>query len=200
MSDSLEFRTFAERLVDGEDQAARELLARYSTKLIRLASDRLNPRLRSKLDSEDVLQSVMRSFFRRVQTGGVELRNWQSLWGLLTLMTLRKCARQAIRFAAAHRDVQLERRVAHSDDSARFAWAIPSPDPGPEEAAMLADYVDHLLSILDEADRDVIERVLAGQSTTEIAAARKCSERTVQRTIFRVRRQWLRQARETQWD
>src|SRR5687768_8087141 len=81
------FIAFAERLRSGEDEAARELLDRYSAQLVALARRRLGARLALKVDADDVLQSVFRTFFRRLGVGHLVLRDWASLTGLLSLLT-----------------------------------------------------------------------------------------------------------------
>ena len=40
---------------------------------------------------EDVMASVFKSFFRRHAEAPFDLSSWDSLWSLLTLITLRKC-------------------------------------------------------------------------------------------------------------
>src|SRR6516164_1101831 len=61
---------FLARIQQGDDDAARELLARYEAE-VRLVVRRQLPRLlRSRFDSLDFLQSVWGSFFRRVRGGG----------------------------------------------------------------------------------------------------------------------------------
>src|ERR1700722_4305434 len=52
-------------LQGGDAEAAGALFHRFAQRLIALARQRLEPRLRSKVDPEDILQSVFKSFFRR---------------------------------------------------------------------------------------------------------------------------------------
>ncbi|HEX6984312.1 MAG TPA: sigma-70 family RNA polymerase sigma factor [Planctomycetaceae bacterium] len=181
------FRAFARRLVDGDDEAARELLARYAARLVALARRRIGPRLAAKADPEDVLQSVLRTFFRRLNAGEVELRGWGSLWGFLSLMTLRKCQHHEARYAAACRDVRAEVSLSLNDASGEpFAFLIPDREPTPDEVAAFADEVAALLAVLDERDRRVVELLLDGEPTEAVADRVGCSERTVQRTAARL--------------
>jgi DNA-directed RNA polymerase specialized sigma24 family protein len=48
-----------------DEQAARENFDRFARRLIGLARTRLDRRIRQKIDPEDVVQSVFRSFFTR---------------------------------------------------------------------------------------------------------------------------------------
>lgn len=188
MVHSLEFDDFARRLYAGDDEAARELLTRYASQLMHLAARRISPQLRSKVDSDDVVQSVMRSFLRRVAHREIDLRNWSSLGALLTIMTIRRCSRQAAWHRADRRRASLEQPLEL--DGKQLVELI-SREPSPEAVATLADTIRYLLEQLDEQDRDIVQLSLAGESTADIAARVGCSQRTVQRTLFRVRQLYL---------
>lgn len=87
--------TFPQLLVRvraGDEAAAAVLFRRFVDQLAAKAHRHLSPTLRRKVDAEDIIQSVYRTFFRRVRQGEFELDHWGSLWGLLTRITVRKCA------------------------------------------------------------------------------------------------------------
>jgi hypothetical protein len=105
------------RLRRGDDAAAAKVFQEFVARLIRLTRSRLEPWLRHKVDPEDVVQSVCRSFFARYQAGQFTVANWESLWGLLAVITLRKCANQAEHWQAARRDVGREKMPASNGDS-----------------------------------------------------------------------------------
>src|SRR5579884_352482 len=132
MESQSSFADLMARLRAGEDRAASQVFQRFVARLIVLARGRLSGRLRQKVDAEDVLQSVFHSFFARYADGQFVLHDWDSLWGLLTSITLRKCARHAEHFQAARRDVR--REAAPPAEGTWEAWAR---DPTPEEAAFL---------------------------------------------------------------
>src|SRR5215218_621879 len=78
-----EHRAFLDRIRAGDEDAARELLARYEPQ-VRLVVRRQLPRLlRSRFDSLDFLQSVWGSFFRRVRTGPAEFEDSRHLVAFL---------------------------------------------------------------------------------------------------------------------
>ena len=54
------------------------------------------------------MQSVFKSFFRRHAEGQFDLSGWDSLWALLTVITLRKSGHKAKEYLAACRDVRRE--------------------------------------------------------------------------------------------
>ena len=109
MNDEQSFEDVLDRLSKGDENAATEVFTRYTGRLIGLARSRLNARLRQKEDPEDVVQSVLRSFFTRHADGQFDLEGWDSLWSLLATITLRKCGRRIERFGTAGRDVSRAR-------------------------------------------------------------------------------------------
>jgi RNA polymerase sigma-70 factor (ECF subfamily) len=184
------FRSFAVRLTAGEDHAAADLVARYSARLVALARQGLSPALRAKCDPEDVLQSVFRTFFRRLGTGDVDLRDWESLAGLLALLTVRKCQHRVRHYRTAGRDVRLEVRLDGADGGPIH---VPDRDPVPDEIAAFTELAERLLQSLNLRDREVISRVIAGEGTAEIAQRLGRTRRAVQRAIARTRQRLLAQ-------
>src|SRR5689334_18863462 len=91
-----------------EDAPGRERFARFADQLIALAQRHIGAELRHKVDAEDIVQSTYKSFFFRYGDGNLEVVNWNSLWGLLTLITVRKCAERAAYHRAECRDAARE--------------------------------------------------------------------------------------------
>ena len=58
---------------------------RFSRRLIGLARVHLDERFQHKVDPEDVVQSVYKSFLIRYGDGALAAEGWEGLWGLLTL-------------------------------------------------------------------------------------------------------------------
>src|SRR3954451_22940801 len=79
------------RLHGGDESAADEIFHRYASRLIALARRRLDARLNRKVEPEDILQSVFRSFFVRQADGRLSPNDWEHLWALLAKLTVRKC-------------------------------------------------------------------------------------------------------------
>jgi RNA polymerase sigma-70 factor (ECF subfamily) len=181
------FATLMARLRAREDEAATRVFHRFAGRLLALARTRLGDALSAKLDPDDVLQSVFRSFFNRYHAGQFDLANWESLWGLLTVLTLRKCDRQVVHFTAARRDVRREVPL-EPDDEFHVRWASLSSEPTPEEAALLTDTLARLMHGLEAADREILTRHLQGYTHYEISGQVGRSARTVRRVIERVRK------------
>lgn len=176
MSDS--FAEFLVRLQKKEDTAAQELFGRFTHQLIALALRHLDAGLRHKVDPEDVVQSAYKSFFFRYGAGNLNVVNWNSLWGLLTLITVRKCAERAAYHRAECRDASREVSAPPGDEAA--PWLEPfGREPTPLEAAELSETVDQLLAGLDEEERPILELSLQGYTTREISERLGRAERTV---------------------
>src|SRR5262245_24850396 len=176
------FANVMDRLRAGDGDAAAEVFHRFANRLIALARSRLNHLLRAKVDPEDVMQSVYRSFFRRQAADGYEFAGWDGLWGMLTVITLRKCGHRADYFRAGRRDV---RREAHANGDAELP-AI-AGDPTPSHAARLAETVEQVMRGLEGRERDILALSLQGYDTTEISTQVGRTERTVQRVLKRIR-------------
>src|SRR5947207_13003656 len=117
------FAEFLTRLQSRDDAGSRELFQRFAHQLIALVRRRIGAGLRHKVDPEDVVQSVYKSFFIRYGDGNLEAVNWDSLWGLLTLITVRKCAERAAYHRAECRDAAREVSPPPGDEAA--PWRDP---------------------------------------------------------------------------
>jgi len=170
------FPHFMARLQRGEDAAARELFTRFSHQLVGLAMQNIHAGLRHKVDPEDVVQSAYKSFFVRYGAGKIDAVNWNSLWGLLTLITVRKCAERAAYHRAQRRDGG--REVPQAAEAS--PWLEPAGrEPTPHEAAILGETIEQLFAELDEDERPVLKLSLEGYSTREISEQLGRAERTV---------------------
>jgi RNA polymerase sigma-70 factor (ECF subfamily) len=193
MSDS--FAQFLDRLHNRDDAAAQELFVRFAHQLIALALRHIDAGLRHKVDPEDVVQSAYKSFFVRYGAGNLDVVNWNSLWGLLTLITVRKCAERAAYHHAECRDAA--REVSPPGDEAA-PWPEPfGREPTPLEAAVLSETVGQLLASLDEEVRPVLELSLQGYTTREVSERLGRAERTVRLLREGVRHRLKRMQRES---
>ena len=185
MDSSDSFVEFLDRLKQGDDDAAAEVFQLYANRLIGLARSRLDSRIRQKVDPEDVMLSAFNSFFRRQRNDAFDLNGWDSLWALLVGITVRKCGRQIATFRSAKRDVSRELRP--SSDSSPPTYEGAAAEPTPEEAAMLVEMLEGMLKDLSPRDRTIVAMRLEGYNILEIAEKVERTERTVNRTLRKVR-------------
>jgi RNA polymerase sigma-70 factor (ECF subfamily) len=188
MDDS--FPKWMARLQARDNDAAREVFLRFTRQLLALASRQFSARLRHKVDPEDIVQSAYKSFFQRCAAGTLQVDSWNGLWGLLTLITLRKCANRIEYHRAQCRDAGREVAGPAAEESG-VPWPEgPGREPTPLEAALLNETVEQLLASLDDDERPILELSLQGYTTAEISARLGRAERTVRRVRERVR-DWL---------
>lgn len=176
------------RLRAGDERAAAEVLERFGRRLIALARSRLDGRLRQKLDPEDVVQSVYKSFFLRQADGRLDPGDWDSLWTLLTVLTLRKCGRWAAHFQTARRQVSAEVAL----QPAAGGWEALADEPSPSEVLALTETVEELHRGLEGRDRDIVTLALQGYAASEISTQLNRPERTVYRVLSRVKQKLQR--------
>ena len=183
MSPKSSFQDLLSQLQAGDEVAAAKIYQRYARLLIGMARGHLDTLIRQKVDAEDVVQSVYRSFFHRFGLGEYELENWQSLWGLLISITLRKCGRQIEYFHAQKRDVRRENTYAINSKDSMVQWQAIAREPTSEEAAILTETMEQMLSLFEPRQRDIISLSLQGYTQQEISEQIGCSERTIQRLL-----------------
>jgi RNA polymerase sigma-70 factor (ECF subfamily) len=160
--------------------------------LITLASRRLAGVLRHKVDPEDLVQSVFKSFFAQQAATPFALQNWDNLWALLTTITLRKCGFRLRYFLTQRRSVRREAQLAWEGEDDQASWQALARDPTPLEAACLAETVEELLQGQDPKHRRIVELTLQGVSLPEIGTQVGLTERTVYRVLERVQSKLLR--------
>jgi RNA polymerase sigma factor (sigma-70 family) len=152
------------RWQEGDEEAARELFYRYSERLIALVRSRLSGKLAPRLDPEDVVQSVYRSFFSNARDNRCVLEQSGDLWRLLVTMAMHKLLDQAKRQHAGRRAVERE------EDWFGLNSEMLSREPSPEDAVAVLEEVELLMRGLDPVHRRIVEMRLQGFGTTEIAA------------------------------
>jgi RNA polymerase sigma-70 factor (ECF subfamily) len=192
MAPDSSFDDMMARLRAGQNDAATQVFNRFAGRLLALARKQLDPLVLQKVDPEDVVQSVFRSFFAHNASGRFgEFQSWDNLWGMLVVLTQWKCGRRMDYFHAACRDVgrEVPAELPARDQSSGDV-GVRDDEPTPSEAAMLTDTVERLMRCLDARQREVLTLSLQGYAPAEISERLGCTERTVYRVLERVK-QWL---------
>lgn len=177
-----------------QETAAAAIWQRYCERLLAIARQQLHPRLRQREDENDVLQDMFKSFCVRAREGQFKLTGRDSLWNLLVAMTVHKARHVFARHTRAKRNVGRE-QPAHIEKKGQTAGTfikdLQSLEPGPEDAAQLAEGLEQRLETLGDARLVQIALwKLEGDSNRDIAAKLNCVERTVERKLELIRRKW----------
>lgn len=167
----------------GDEGAAQQVFDTYVHRLLHLARKRLGRRLAGRVDPDDIVQSVFRTFFSRVKEGDFHVEGRDDLGKLLTRITLFKVLHQVERHTAGKRDCTLE-AVA---DTPRDLAELPNLEPSPETVVAFLDEFEHFLAALRPRDRQILEMRLEGYRTQEIAAKLGTSDRYVRRAVEHIR-------------
>jgi RNA polymerase sigma-70 factor (ECF subfamily) len=179
-----EEENLVELLRAGDERAASELFHTYAARLVSLARWRLSERLARRIDPEDVVQSVFRTFFSRVRDGRFALAEQDDLCKLLVSITVRKTLHQIAYHKAAKRDPRLE------EDGTRPGAGLArlcAEEPTPEAAVAFLDQLEHFLGRLRPQDRPILEMRLQGYRNEEIARELGTSDRHVRRVLGHIR-------------
>ncbi|MCI0681407.1 MAG: sigma-70 family RNA polymerase sigma factor [Gemmataceae bacterium] len=185
MAASSDAQRCVERWQAGDEKAATELYYRYLEQLVGVAQQRLSAKLSARLDAEDIVQSVFRSFFVRAQQGKFVFKDDDDIWKLLVQITIHKSLKQVAYHRRAKRDAGAEESAGAGDQDRIVSYL--SREPTPEEAAIFMDELEFFLRELRPADRRIIEMRLEGYDQVEIAKRLGISDRTIRRLMERIR-------------
>jgi RNA polymerase sigma-70 factor (ECF subfamily) len=166
MSEQPDFAEFVRRIRCGDSQAAQELVLRYESAIRLAVRTRLtDPALNRQVDSVDICQSVLASFFVRAAAGQYDLAEPAQLVALLVRMAQNKLAGHARFHRRRRRDVRLV--TAENGAAVRIADSGPAPD----QIAAARDLLAAVRAGLSPEECELADRRGAGQGWTEIAAA-----------------------------
>jgi RNA polymerase sigma factor (sigma-70 family) len=182
--DDAYFRILLQRVKEGSEEAAWELVNRYGGAIRRAVRRALHHRLRSGFDSIDFVQLVWSSFFRTTE----RLERFESpeeLAGYLAAMARNKVVMEARRsLQASKRD--LNRAQSLFDSCGRITDEVHDREPAPIQVAMAREQWELLMQDQPPLYRQIIQLRMQGCTHREIAHALKIGESTVRRFLKRL--------------
>jgi RNA polymerase sigma factor (sigma-70 family) len=190
LSEGNHFRNLVARVRDRDEAAAAELVRLYEGAIRRVVRIHLRDKqMRRVLDSMDVCQSVLASFFVRTVLGQYELETPEELLNLLTSIARNKVANQCNRLRARRRDIRRGFSLAHSAEGA----SDPSDDPS--EQASAREILERVRDRFDQEERYLADQRAMGRGWREITeelggsaeALRKKLTRAVDRVMAELR-------------
>jgi RNA polymerase sigma-70 factor (ECF subfamily) len=161
----------------GDDDAAQALFDRYIGRLQALAERQIGKEVTSRVDRDDITQSIFRTLFRRLRGGQYTVPQGESIWRLLTTIALNKIRSVGGFHRAAKRDI---RKSAPLHEETAGGQAVAS-----DEASLniLRMTIRELLNGMSTTQQRIIELRLEDYDVATIAAKVECSKRTVERVL-----------------
>jgi RNA polymerase sigma factor (sigma-70 family) len=187
-SDPESFRALIVRVRAGDEQAATELVRHYEPAIRRAARVRLvDTRLNRLLDSMDICQSVMASFFVRAALGQFDLDTPDQLLRLLATMTRNKLIGQVKGQAAARRDFRrLEgARAAHDGETENGVAQIPGRYPTPSRDVAAREILEEALRRLSPDEKKILDFREQGGQWAQIATELGSSPEAIRKRFVR---------------
>jgi DNA-directed RNA polymerase specialized sigma24 family protein len=169
-----------ERIRQGDEDAARELIESYGSLLRYIIQRKLSQKVRALLDSQDIEQFVWRSFFTRL----IHDRRLDTPEGLL----------RSLKIVARDKTVEKNRHFARQKNDRGRVQSLDqlnSADkellvdrrPAPEGTAIAREEWDRLLEGQPEHCRRILELLRDGHTHLEVAARLGLHPKTVQRVV-----------------
>lgn len=171
--------TLVRAFQDGNLDAATQLYERYARRLYALAKARTPAPLSTRLDADDIVQSVFRSFFRAARAGLYDLPANTQLWPLLLVIALNKIRAQGAFHTAAKRDVRRTQAMISDGALGEAIDRLQTDSSQPFLSAVALDLVDRLPAHVG----DVVRLRLDGYSVDEIAGRLQRTKRSVERLL-----------------
>jgi len=152
-----------------------EEIIRLLKRLVPFALTKIDKLLVSKLDPEDIVQSVFRNFFTALQKGNFKPASWEEMWYLLAKMTIWKCNSKLEFYLSQTRDVRIEKPFDSKEDVSTDPLFL-------DEKLILEESLDLvMMKLQDENRKKVFCLILQGHSPAEIAEEFGVSKRTIER-------------------
>lgn len=165
------------RLNDGDVEAVERVFRAYEPYLRIAVRRRLDRRLRPKVDSGDIVQSVFADVVAGVRGGGWRFEGRAQLLGLLRRIAVRRIAD---RYQSNRRGLEREQPLEWT----ATADLPRSPLPRPSQEAQGREFWDRLLDACPPAHREIVRLRRNGFRLAEIAERTGLHEGSVRRILY----------------
>ena len=181
------------QLADRNQQAAEQLWQHVAVRLQDFAAQKLDVQTRRHYDEQDAANSAFHSLCHGLADGRLEAQNRDALWGLLAVITSRKISAQQRRIHRQKRGSGAVRgESGFVDLGAAGINAVVGDQSPPDELAEVSESCAQLLdALLDDTMKRIVLLKFQRATNGEIASELKCTERTVERKLERIRRIWI---------
>lgn len=176
-----EFRDLLQRVREGDEEAAWELIDLYGPHIFRVVRRRLNSRIRSKFDSADFVQAVWASFF----TSRSEILSFSQPEELIAFLA--QMAQNKVMTEVRRRIQLTKHNVTHEErleDS-----TLPAPidavgnQPSPSQVAVARERWERMLAASPPQWREILVMRYRGATYEEVALKVGMHERSVRKIM-----------------
>lgn len=164
---------------EGSEDAATVLYKRYATRLQRMAERQTDAKMASRIDPEGIVQSMFRTFFRRVTDGQYQVAEGDDLWNLLLVMSLNKLRKEAARQRTAKRDIKKTQPLVEADQESR--------QTDNQAFIVLKMTINEVLENISDAEREIVKLRISGNEVNQIAEKTGRAKRSVERILHKFR-------------
>ncbi|MCA9047953.1 MAG: hypothetical protein KDA89_04455 [Planctomycetaceae bacterium] len=182
-----------DQLSDGSQQAAEELWRHISVRLQEFARQKLDVQTRRRYDENDAANSAFHSLCRGLTEGRIAAENRDALWGLLAVITSRKISAQRRYLNRQKRGGGTVRgESVFAEIGAAGINAVSGNQQTPDVLAEVSESCAQLLDALpDQTMKQIVLLKFQGAKNGEVAAELRCTQRTIERKLERIRRIWM---------
>ncbi len=178
-----------QRLGGGNSDRVALLFERYLRRMVLLAHRCLRGPRGGADPAEDVVQSVLLSFFGKHQTDAIDTASDDSLWPILVRGTIRHCHKRVKRwkYRASRGLTATSLGPTSAEDS--HPGIDPSDDePPPDDYVAFLDFLQSFRKGLTERQRQIVELRLEGRTQKEVAEQLQMGLATVERELVTIRK------------
>jgi RNA polymerase sigma-70 factor (ECF subfamily) len=166
-----------ERLNDGDAEAVERILMAYEPYLRVVVRRKIGHRLRAKVDSVDIVQSVFANVLNGFRNGGWRFSGRPQLRAFLRQIAWRRLADRY----QEHRKV-LDKEQSLSDT---LAFSLPEADtPRPSQVVEGREFWERVLAACPQAHREIVLLRVNGFQLNEIAERTGLHEGSVRRILY----------------
>jgi RNA polymerase sigma-70 factor (ECF subfamily) len=171
-----------EKLSSGDLSAVTEVFRKYEPYLRMVVRRHLPSRLRAKMDSEDVVQSVWADVLKGFRLAGRRFASPAHLRAFLVMVTRHRLGDRLRHYQTA---LNREQPIGWIGTTA----GIPAPQPRPSQVAQARDLWEQMLALCPPTHHEVLRLRRQGIPMAEIAARIGLHEGSVRRILRKLARQ-----------
>ncbi len=182
--DGQDFPRLMERVKAGSEDAVRELLELYGDHILRAVRRRLNREMRKQFDSQDFVQAVCVSFFRRRETI-TRFKTPDELMAFLGTVAGNKVINECRRLLTTKK-YNVNREHETGNEGGELDRSLTAKGATPSEIVATREQIDRLVEGQPSYYKRILQLRADGETFHEIAETTGLNERTVRRVVKRL--------------